>query len=222
MHQARRDGIGMDCDLSLFDTAISLLTYLATWHLTEGYQPVRTAQSAHPSLVPFQNFQTRDGWIVVACAKEKFWQRLAAAVGRPELPADARYLTASDRLANADELLAVLAPEFLREDTARWIEILTEAGVPCGSINSVGEALLDPQVQDRQLVVETEHASLGTVRQVVSPVRVGPWRSDYDRAPLRNEDETYVLADVLGYSQSQIESLRQSGTVRGAPAKEAR
>jgi crotonobetainyl-CoA:carnitine CoA-transferase CaiB-like acyl-CoA transferase len=66
LHAARRDGIGLDCDVSLFDTAISLLNYPATWHLTEGFDAVRTTRSAHPSIVPFQNFRTADGWIVVA------------------------------------------------------------------------------------------------------------------------------------------------------------
>jgi crotonobetainyl-CoA:carnitine CoA-transferase CaiB-like acyl-CoA transferase len=80
IHAARRDGKGMDCDLSLFDVAISLLTYVGTWHLNRGFEPVRTAHSAHPSLVPFQNFQTSDGWIVVGCAKEKFWRRLVGRV----------------------------------------------------------------------------------------------------------------------------------------------
>ena len=76
IHAARRDGVGMDCDVSLYDTAIGMLTYPATWHLNAGFQPARTRHSAHPSLVPFQAFEAKDGWIVVGCAKEKFWQRL--------------------------------------------------------------------------------------------------------------------------------------------------
>ncbi len=66
LHAARRDGVGMDCDVSLFDTAMNLLSYPATWHMTAGFEPHRTARSAHPSVVPFQNFPTADGWIVVA------------------------------------------------------------------------------------------------------------------------------------------------------------
>src|SRR5690606_38912555 len=91
VHAARRDGHGMDADVSLFDTALSMLTYLATWHLTAGFTPERHAQSAHPSLVPFQAFEAADGWLVIACAKEKFWTRLTAVVGRPELASDPRF-----------------------------------------------------------------------------------------------------------------------------------
>ena len=81
VHAARRDGTGMDCDLSLFDTALAMLTYPAAWHLNGDFVPARTHHSAHPSLVPFQAFETRDGWIVVGCPKEKFWLRLAASRG---------------------------------------------------------------------------------------------------------------------------------------------
>ena len=74
-------GRGSECDLALFDTAIGMLTYIGTWHLTAGYAPARTMNSAHPSLVPFQSFQSSDGWVVVTCAKEKFWERPSAASG---------------------------------------------------------------------------------------------------------------------------------------------
>ena len=83
LHAARRDGVGTDCDVSLFDTAISMLTYPAAWALNSDFIPTRTHHSAHPSLVPFQAFRTADGWIVVACPKEKFWHRLGGRPGRP-------------------------------------------------------------------------------------------------------------------------------------------
>src|SRR5579872_3814576 len=91
LHAARRDGVGMDCDTSLFDVAVSMLNYLAAWNLTGGDIPQRIPHSGHPSLVPFGNFQTADGWIVVAAPKEKFWERLCDALGRPELASDERF-----------------------------------------------------------------------------------------------------------------------------------
>jgi crotonobetainyl-CoA:carnitine CoA-transferase CaiB-like acyl-CoA transferase len=132
VHAARRDGVGMDCDLSLFDTAVSLLTYLGTWHLTGGFVPRRMALSAHPSLVPFQNFRTADGWIVVGCAKEKFWRRLTEVIDRPTLADDPRFRDFAARRAHADALLEILGQAFARETSAHWIGCLTRAGVPCG------------------------------------------------------------------------------------------
>ncbi|WP_239163867.1 CaiB/BaiF CoA transferase family protein, partial [Actinoplanes lobatus] len=86
VHAARRDGHGMDCDLSLFDTAVGMLTYPAAWHLNAGFEPARTRYSAHPSLVPFQLFPSADGWVVVGCAKEKFWHRLVAVLESAPTP----------------------------------------------------------------------------------------------------------------------------------------
>ena len=106
IHAARRDGAGMDCDLSLFDTALAMLTYPATWHLNGDFVPARTHHSAHPSLVPFQAFETRDAWIVVGCPKEKFWLRLVDVVGLPELAHDPRFATFADRRLHADDAAA--------------------------------------------------------------------------------------------------------------------
>ncbi len=211
VHAARRDGAGMDCDLSLFDTALSLLTYLATWHLNGDYQPVRTRHSAHPSLVPFQNFETATDWIVVGCAKEKFYTRLVAVVGREDLASDARYRDFASRGANRDALLAELESEFRRRPASDWIELLTDAGVPCGPINDVAAGLRDPQTVARGMIVETQHPRFGTVRQVASPVRVGVPRLTHQRAPLRNEHAQEILSGLLGYSDERIADLASAG-----------
>jgi crotonobetainyl-CoA:carnitine CoA-transferase CaiB-like acyl-CoA transferase len=211
VHTARRDGVGMDCDVSLFDTAMSMLTYLGTWHLTSGYEPRRTARSAHPSIVPFQNFRTRDGWIVIACAKQKFFEALARAIARPELVLDPRFRDFEARRAHREELTSLLDEVLETETTESWVARLLQAGVPCGPVNSVEDAVRDPQVIARKLVVETEHPVLGRVRQIQTAVRVGSPREDHRRAPLPQEDADYVLSGVLGYGEAEIEELSQAG-----------
>lgn len=212
LHAARRDGVGMDCDLSLYDVAINMLTYPATWHLTEGFEPVRTKNSAHPSLVPFQNFQTADGWIVVGCAKEKFWQRLAETLDRPELATEQRFATFAARSNNAPELLGILSDIFVKRTSEAWIDQLTDAGVPCAPVQSVGEALRDSHTEARGMIVDIDHPKWGTVRQVASAMRVGdPNDVSYRRAPTRNEDFEYVVEALLGYEGSRIEALSVAG-----------
>lgn len=213
LHAARRDGVGMDCDIGLFDVSLQLLTYVATWHLTEGWEPVRTRYSAHPSLVPFQMFGTADGWIVVACPKEKFWRRLATALGREDLAEDARFASFRARAASVNELTPILADAFLAGTTAEWVARLAEAGVPCGQVNSVEEAITDRQASARGMLVETEHPRFGRVRQVGSPLRVGERTVSYRRAPRRGEDEGYVLKTLLGYDAQRIEDLTRSGAL---------
>jgi crotonobetainyl-CoA:carnitine CoA-transferase CaiB-like acyl-CoA transferase len=216
IHAARRDGAGMDCDLSLFDTAIGMLTYPAAWHLNSDFVPARTHHSAHPSLVPFQAFETADVWIVVGCPKEKFWLRLVDVVGLPELAHDSRFATFADRRRNAAALLPMLEAVFRSRTAAEWLDILGRAGVPCSPINTVPEALEDPQTIARGMIVDTEHPRFGRVRQLRSPVRVGPEASGYVRAPHRGEHQEEVLSDVLGYDRERIAELRDSGAFGAA------
>jgi crotonobetainyl-CoA:carnitine CoA-transferase CaiB-like acyl-CoA transferase len=207
VHAARRDGVGMDCDLSLYDTAIGLLAYLATWQRTEGFVPGRTRHSAHPSLVPFQNFQAADGWLVVGCAKEKFWRRLTEVIGRPELADDPRYATFAVRGEHRDELIAVLEDVFITRTVAEWLEPLEKAGIPCAPIQDTQQALTDPHTVARELLTEHDHPILGTVRGVASPVRVGDQRPAHRRAPHRGEHGAALMRDLLGYDDERIAGL---------------
>lgn len=207
LHAAARDGIGGDCDVSLYDTSVSMLTYLATWHLNGGFAPVRTRNSAHPSLVPFQAFQASDGWIVAGCAKEKFWHRLVVAIDHPEWADSQEFATFTDRSKNSEKLLELLDRVFLEKSVKHWVELLTKAGVPVGPINDVAEALREPHTIARNLIVETEHPIFGKVKQVASPVQFGDDPKTYRRAPARNEDFSYVVRDILDLSEDRIEML---------------
>jgi crotonobetainyl-CoA:carnitine CoA-transferase CaiB-like acyl-CoA transferase len=219
LHAARRDGIGGDCDVSLYDTAVSLLTYPATWHLNAGYEPVRTRNSAHPSLVPFQAFQASDGWFVIGCAKEKFWQRLVAVIERPDLGDDPRYATFADRARHAESLLAELDAVFLSRPVAHWLGLLGPAGVPSGPINDVAQAMAEPHTRARGLLVETDHPHFGTVTQVASPVRFGDQAPSYRRAPFRNEHFTEVVSGLLGHDPDRIAELAAAGAFGELPSE---
>lgn len=213
VHAARRDGVGMDCDLSLFDTAISMLTYVATWQLTCGFEVDRAPRSAHPTLVPFQNFPTSDGWIVAGGAKQKFWERFAGALALGHLVDDPRFRDFQCRLENRDALIEAMDAVMTTDSTENWINALTAAGVPCAPVNTVAQGLSDPHVAARELVVETEHPRFGTVRSLASPVRVGAVRTDHTRAPRRSEHRDYVLQEVLGYAPSKVAGLIRDGVV---------
>jgi crotonobetainyl-CoA:carnitine CoA-transferase CaiB-like acyl-CoA transferase len=211
VHAARRDGIGSDCDVSLFDTALSMLTYPATWYLNGGLVPHRTRHSAHPSIVPFQAFLTKDHWIVVACAKEKFWLRLCDALDRTDLGHDERFDSFATRRANGDVLIPILDEAFLAKDSVYWLARLKEFGVPCGPVNTLAEALDEPQALAREMIVTTEHPRFGEVRQVASPVNVVRDERSYRRAPQLNEDARDILFGLLGYDDAAIHELSLAG-----------
>ncbi|MDA0158995.1 CoA transferase [Solirubrobacter ginsenosidimutans] len=208
VHRARRDGVGGDCDLSLFETALAELNYLGTWAATAGYRPRRMKDSAHPTIVPFQAFQTRTGWITVACGKEHFWRRLCDAAERPELAE--RYPTFADRDRDRDELLPILHELFLQRTSDEWLALLNACGVPAGAVNTVAEAFEDPQAVARDVLVDVEHPRLGTVRHIASPLRVDPQAPPIRRAPGRGEHTAEVLRDTLGYSADQIAALESA------------
>lgn len=211
IHGARRDGVGMDCDVSLFDTAINMLTYPGVWHLNAGFEPTKTVHSAHPSVVPFQAFEASDGWMVVAAAKDKFFARIAEAVSHPEWATDPRFSTLAGRHDNSAVLVKMLGEEFGERTVDYWLERLGAMGVPCGPVNSVAQALADPQVEARGLVVEADHPRYGTVKTLASPVRVGSERTKPRRAPQRGEDTNSVLAEVAAMSHQEIERARIAG-----------
>jgi crotonobetainyl-CoA:carnitine CoA-transferase CaiB-like acyl-CoA transferase len=189
--RARRDGTGCDCDVSLLDVALHELMYIGTWAASRGYVPPRRAKSAHPSLVPFQNFETADGWIVVAAPKEKFWERVCEAIGRPELVSDPRFADFGARDRNRDELAPILDEAFRAHASAEWLQALRAAGVPCSPVHDVLEA-----VEEARLV-EYEHPTLGAVRQVASPLRLSDADPPVSRAPFRGEHDEEV-DDLVG------------------------
>jgi crotonobetainyl-CoA:carnitine CoA-transferase CaiB-like acyl-CoA transferase len=211
LHAAKRDGAGMDCDVSLFDTAIAMLTYPGVWHLNAGFQPRRTHHSAHPSVVPFQAFQASDGWFVIAAAKEKFWTRITDVIGRPDLAENPDYRRLADRERNAAPLLAILSEIFLTRPVQHWVDALTAAAVPAGEVNTVADALQDPQVTARELIVEAEHPVYGTVKTIASPVRVGIRTRPPVRAPQRGEHTRPLLDELLGIGAADYATAAVGG-----------
>jgi crotonobetainyl-CoA:carnitine CoA-transferase CaiB-like acyl-CoA transferase len=205
--RARRDGVGCDCDTSLFETALSLLTYVGTWAATKGHVVERRAESAHPSIVPFQAFQTADGWITVAAAKQKFWLGLCSALA-PELSSDQRFTGFDERSAHRDELLEILRPLFRALATDEAVARLSAAGVPCGAVNDVLGVLDDPQVEARSAVVAYDHPRLGEVKQFASPLGMG---ATYTPAPSRGQDTETLLRELCGYDDARLEHARAEG-----------
>jgi crotonobetainyl-CoA:carnitine CoA-transferase CaiB-like acyl-CoA transferase len=189
--RARRDGAGCDCDVALLDVALHELMYVGTWAASRGYVPPRRSNSAHPSLVPFQNFETADGWIVVAAPKEKFWVRVCETIGQAELATDPRFVDFAARDRNRDELAAILEAAFRARPSAEWLEALRQADVPSSAVNDVLEAV------DEAQLVEYEHPTLGTVRQVASPLRLSDAEPPVGRAPFRGEHAEEV-DDLVG------------------------
>ena len=209
--RARATGEGCDVDVSLFDTAFSELSYVGAWYLSKGHVPVRHQHGSHPSQVPSQIFATRDGYVAVMCAKEKFWHRLCEAAECPELASDPRYATFGDRLANRDGLIQRLDAVFARKTTGEWIECL-RGRVPCGPVNDLASAFADPLVKEHGLVIELDHPELGRIRELATAIRIGGAKPKHRIAPRLGEHTRDMLLEV-GFDSTDVDRLRAEGSI---------
>jgi len=208
---ARATGRGRDVDVSLLDTSIAMLSYLATNTLNRDYEPERLSSSAHPSLYPSQVFSTADGYVAIICFKEKFWHELCQAMDRAALAEEPRFRSFADRLAHREALLAIVGEIMRTRTTEQWLAAL-RGRVPCAPVNTVREALADPQVQARQMIVEVDHPTWGRLEEVNSPYRVGAERP-HQPAPALGHDTDAILSDLLGYAADEIAALRAAGAI---------
>lgn len=206
-------GEGALIDLSLLDCQVSLLTYVAQYYWADGQVPGRVG-SGHASVVPYQAFRTRDGYLVVAVFAEKFWAGFCRAIERPDLVADPRFATNPQRVAHRAELVPQLEALFSARTTAEWLARLQGEGVPATPIQTVDQVLADPQVLLRGMVVELDHPKLGPIKTLGTPLRVAgapPFRPA--PPPALGEHTDRVLGELLGYSPERLAALRARGVV---------
>lgn len=218
--QARRDGYGCDADLSLHETALAQLTYIGTWVASQAFEPRRMADSAHQTMVPFQAFATADSWIMIACPKQRLWERFCTAIGQPELSSDARFIDFTARDENRDVLVPLLADVLAGRSTTEWLELMAAHGVPSGPVNDVMAALSDPQAAARGAVLEYEHPTLGVVRGPASPFRISGDAQQPTRGPTLGEHTRDVLSELCGYGEERLRHLTAAGVFGATSERE--
>ena len=210
--ETRSTGVGRDVDVSLLDTAISMLTYFASWQLNSNWEPTRAPNSSHQTLVPAQNFQTSDGWIAIFCGKEHFWRNLAEIIGMPDLIEDERFNSFGSRYDNRKELVEILSNQFVEKSTAEWLKQF-KGKVPSGPVNTIEQALSEEQVHARGMVANVNHPSLGIIKQVVSSIVTDGSNQALAPGPALGENTDDLLSDLLSLSPDQIKKLRDQGAV---------
>ncbi len=205
-------GRGQLVDTSLMEAAVHQTFWQTALYLATGVNP-EPSGSSHILAAPYQAFPTADGWINIGGANQANWERIAGAIGLPELVADARFKTNADRMAHKQQLAELIATRTRTRASAEWIALLESAGVPVGPINKIGEMLTDPQVLARRMVVEVEHPKAGTVKALGLPIKLSETPGSVRRAaPLLGQHTREVLAS-LGYSAPEIQALEHAGAV---------
>lgn len=206
---ARRTGLGRDVDTSLYDAALTMLSYQAAWGLSAGIETQRLPHSAHPSIVPFQFFATADGHIAVACAKEKFFQQLVVAMDLPELADDARFANFAQRQQHREALLGLLSTRFSEETTAYWLQQL-QGQAPAAPVRSLHDVLDADALRERGMLASYQHPTLGDVRSIASPLHMSGYTPPYRAAPALGGDTANLLLQA-GFSQAEIARLAEQG-----------
>jgi crotonobetainyl-CoA:carnitine CoA-transferase CaiB-like acyl-CoA transferase len=213
LHARESSGQGQMVDTSLFEAGI-IQTY---WHSAMCFATGRAPGpmgTAHPLNAPYQAFPTSDGWITVGAANQGNWLRLVEALEAPNLRDDPRFATNADRMRNLEVLTATLTPLFNRRSSAEWLRRLEEAGVPAGPVLEVGEMHRDPQALAREMIVQTEHSTAGTVKTIGLPIKFSDTPGGVRRAaPLFGQDTREILRDH-GFSDAEIEQLAEQGAIQ--------
>ena len=214
---ARQSGTGQDYDASLFDVAMANLSYPATWHLNEGFEPRRAPHSGHPSLVPSEMYQTSDGWIFIMTNKANFWPRLCHALEKPQWIDDPRMASFQARLDNREEVVRRLQAVFLTRSTDEWLDRL-HGQLPCAPVNDVKAALASEFAAAQQSVQSVPHPVRGEVRMVRQPILIDGEVAPRRAARALGADTAEILADA-GYTKAEIAVLEAEGVIALAPAK---
>ncbi|WP_353233744.1 CaiB/BaiF CoA-transferase family protein [Diaphorobacter ruginosibacter] len=212
--QAREHtGRGQHIDLALLDVQVACLANQGMNYLYGGKVPGRMG-NGHPNTVPYQDFQTADGYMILAIGNDGQFARFAHAVGRPQWAQDARFMTNTARLAHRVELVALIRELTVNKTTKDWIALLEQHAVPCGPINTVRDVFEDPQVRARGMQRSMRHPQAGDVPIVASPIRLSDTPVDYRLAPPQLGQHTdEVLARHLQMDEQQLKHLRNMGVL---------
>lgn len=217
LQERERTGVGRHVDVSMLDVQISLLNYMGTMHLMSGHVPERLG-NGHFVHVPYNTFRTADGHIIIACIGDAFFERLLPVIGRPELEAP-DYRLQPARYADKERIERIVGEELVKDSSASWLARLREARVPCGPVNDFAQAMSDPQVVARDMVVEVPLSQGGTVRMPGNPIKLSGGKQSgrkpdrFTAPPELGHDTDEVLETLLGYGPERIGELRRAGRV---------
>lgn len=217
IYKREKTGEGSRIDVSMVDSIVSVLENAIVRYTLTGEIPKRIG-SRHPSIAPFDVFEAKNGWVVIAVGNDSLWKRFCKVIGKEELIDHPKYKTNKDRVENYDELKKILTEWTKSLSVAEIIKILREAGVPCGPVNTVKDVVEDQNINYRGMIVEVEQPKIGKVRVAGNPLIFSflNLKKKYtpSPAPLLGEHTKEVLRSLLGYDEKKINELTEKGVIK--------
>lgn len=209
-------GEGQWVDTSLIDTMISWQTYLAGNYFASGKNP-EPQGGAHPNIVPYQLFESADGYFNVAVGNENLWAKFCEVIGDPHLKDDPNYVTNADRVTNRERLIPYLQDIFHTKTTEDWIAAFEESAIPCGPVLKFDEIYRDPHVLAREQLVEVEHPAAGNVKMTGLPVKLSETPGGITSAPpLLGQHTKEILSSLAGFSEDEISALESKEVIHSS------
>ncbi len=206
LYEREKTGQGQLIECSLLETAVGYSSWTSAGWLVDQKEPTRQG-SRHRQNAPYQRFETADGYIMIGAAGQEIWERCAKALGHPEWCEDPRFAGRGDRIKNRAELEGELSKILQEKSSAHWVDVLEQAGVPCGPVNTYADLFNDPQVQHRKMVVTAQDAELGDVPHIRTPIRMGDKISVRTVAPRLGEHNAEIFGS-LGRDGEKLAELQ--------------
>ncbi len=212
LQSREQTGRGQNTEVSLHDTGLQMLAAIASNHLISGEPAVRYG-NGHPNLVPYRTFTAADGSFAVAIGNDTQFRAMCDIVGRPDWADDPRFARNQDRVVNRETIEALIGEALISGRKAEWISTFRAAGIPCGPVRSVVEALSDPLAAAREVVTEIDHPTIGKVSMLGLSLRLNDTPAEIRRHPPLLGEHTEEILVGLGYDQAEVKTMRESGVV---------
>jgi len=213
LYGRQRTGQGQRIDMSLIDSQVAMMSYVASNYLVSGELPGRFG-NGHPNIVPYQSFKAKDQYFAFAAGNDRQWNKFCEAVGKTDWMEDDRFATNRARVENRELVVAALKEVFVTRTAREWMDLCEQIGIPSAPINDMSQVFEDPQVQSREMLLEVPHSGGGHVPLVASPLKIptAPVEVRYP-PPLLGQHTDEILTSILGLDAERIRQLREDGVI---------